>query len=240
MVVGDFQPNELHGWVEKYFGAIKKPAGKIPRVTAKEPPRKEDRQIVEYSPKAPLPAIAVTYLAPSIRSADAPALQLADEILSGGESSRLYQSLVYEQQIAQRASFDADLNQDLGLLTLRMILASGKSPADALKALHEQIDKILQTGVTAAELEKAKNRFLTGKLLERETDNGKASALGEAAVIYGDPNRVNTDLAKLQAVTAPEIKEVLGRYLSGNKKVVLEYLPESMKAAKPAKEAKKS
>jgi zinc protease len=240
VVVGDFQPNELHGWVEKYFGAIKKPAGKIPRVTAKEPPRKEDRQIVEYSPKAPLPAIAVTYLAPSIRSADAPALQLADEILSGGESSRLYQSLVYEQQIAQRASFDADLNQDLGLLTLRMILASGKSPADALKALHEQIDKILQTGVTAAELEKAKNRFLTGKLLERETDNGRASALGEAAVIYGDPNRVNTDLAKLQAVTAPEIKEVLGRYLSGKKKVVLEYLPESMKAAKPAKEAKKS
>jgi len=41
---------------------------------------------------------------------------------------------------------------------------------------------------------------------------------------------VNTDLAKLQAVTAPEIKEVLNRYLSGKKKVVLEYLPEAMKA----------
>ena len=230
VVVGDFQPNELQGWVEKYFGAIKKPAGKIPRVTTKEPARKEDKQIVEYSAKAPLPAIAITYLAPSIRSADAPALQLADEILAGGESSRLYQALVYEQQIAQRASFDADLNQDLGLLTVRMILASGKSPADALKSLGEQIDKVLQDGVTPAELEKAKNQFLTGKLQERETNNGKASALGEAAVIYGDPNRVNTDLAKLQAVTAPEIKEVLNRYLSGKKKVVLEYLPEAMKA----------
>ena len=106
VVVGDFQPNELHDWVNKYFGAINKPSEKIPRVTAKEPPRKENRQIVEYSPKAPLPAIAMTYLAPSIRSEDAPALQLADEILSGGESSRLYQSLVYEQQIAQQVSFE--------------------------------------------------------------------------------------------------------------------------------------
>jgi zinc protease len=240
VVVGDFQPDELHGWIEKYFGAIKKPAEKIPRVAAQEPPRKEDKQVVEYSPKAPLPAIAITYLAPSIRSADAPALQLADEILAGGESSRLYQSLVYEQQLAQRASFDADLNEDLGLLTLRMILASGKSPADALKSLSAEMNKVLQGGITSAELEKAKNRFLTDKLLEREKNNGKASALGEATVIYGDPNRVNTDLAKLQAVTAPEIKEVLNRYLSGKKKVVLEYLPETMKPAKPAKEAKKS
>ncbi|HEY2800622.1 MAG TPA: pitrilysin family protein, partial [Chthoniobacterales bacterium] len=178
IVVGDFQPNELHDWVAKYFGAVKEPSMKIPRVTVKEPPRKEDKRVVEYSPKAPLPAVAITYLAPSIRSDDAPALELGAEILAGGESSRLYQSLVYQQQIAQRASFDADLKEDLGLLTMRIILASGKSPAVAEKSLQEQLDKVLKNGVTPAELEKAKNRFLTGKLLERETDNGKASALG--------------------------------------------------------------
>ncbi len=240
IVVGDFQPNELHDWVAKYFGAIKKPSEKIPRVTAKEPPRKEDKTIVKYSPKVPLPAIAVTYLAPSLRDKDAPALALADEILSGGDSSRLYQSLVYEQQIAQQASFSADLNQDLGLLTARMILASGKTPAEAEKALSAQLDKFLQEGVTAEELAKAKNRFLTGKLMERETNNGKASALGEAAVVYGDPDRVNTDLAKLQAVTADEVKEAMNRYLTNKKKVVIEYLPEAMKPTAPSKEAKKS
>ena len=120
VVVGDFQPNELHDWVNKYFGALRKPSEKIPRVTAKEPPRMEDKVIVKYSSKAPLPAVALTYLAPSLRSDDTPALALAAEILAGGESSRLYQSLVYEQQIAQQASFDADLNEDLGLLTVRM------------------------------------------------------------------------------------------------------------------------
>jgi zinc protease len=240
IVVGDFKPNELKEWVSKYFGAIKKPSEKIPRVTAKEPPRKEDKTIVKYSPKVPLPAIAITYLAPSLRDDDAPALELADEILSGGDSSRLYQSLVYEQQIAQQASLDADLHQDLGLLTARLILANGKKPADAEKAFNEQIDKFLKDGVTPAELAKAKNQFLTGKLMERETNNGKASALGEAAVLYGDPNRVNTDLAKLQAVTADQVKEAMNRYLTNKKKVVIEYLPEAMKPAAPAKEGKKS
>ena len=121
-----------------------------------------------------------------------------------------------------------------------MILASGKSPAEAEKSLGEQLDKVLKEGITEGELEKAKNRFVTGKLLERETNNGKASALGEAAVIYRDPNRVNTDLAKLQAVTAPQIKEVLNRYLTGKKKVVIEYLPDAMKPSAQKKEAKKS
>ncbi len=240
VVVGDFQPNELHDWIAKYFGAVKKPAEKIPRVTAQEPARTQDKEIVEYSPKPPLPAIAITWLGPSIRSDDTPALQLAAEILSGGDSSRLYQAMVYQQQIVQRVSFDAGLNQDLGLLTARLILASGKSPADAEKSFNAQIDKVLQDGVTEAELAKAKNRFLTGKLLERETNNGKASALGEAAVSYGDPNRVNTDFSKLQAVTTAQIKEVLNRYLSGKKKVVIEYLPEAMKPAGEKKEEKKS
>ena len=240
VVVGDFQPNELHEWVNKYFGVIKKPLEKIPRVTAKEPSRNEDRQIVEYSPKAPLPAIAVTYLAPSVQAEDVPALLLGAEILAGGESSRLYQSLVYRQQIAQQASFSADLHEELGLLTSRLVLASGKSVAQAEEALGDEISMVLREGVTQPELEKAKNRFLTGQLLQRETNNGKASELGEAAVIYGDASRVNTDLAKLQAVTATEVQEALNRYISGKKKVVIEYLPEAMKPAGPAKEAKKS
>jgi zinc protease len=238
VVVGDFQPNEFHNWVEKYFGALKKPTEKIPRVITKEPPRKEDKGIVKYSPKAPLPAVAVTYLAPSIRSEDTPALLLGAEILAGGDSSRLYQSLVYQKQIAQQVNFNADLHEDLGLLIMQMIIASGKSPAEAEKALNEQIDEILRHPVSEPELAKAKNRFITGQLLARETNNGKASDLGEAAVIYGDANRVNTDLAKLQAVTADQIKTALNRYLSGKKKVVLEYLPESMKAATETKEEK--
>jgi zinc protease len=137
--------------------------------------------------------------------------------------------MVYEQQVVQSVSCDADLREDLGLLVFRLILASGKTIADAEKSLSNEIEQVLKNGVTQAELDKAKSRFLTGKLEERETVNGRASALGQAAVVYGDATRVNTDLAKLQAVTTAEIKEVMNRYITGKKKVVVEYLPETMK-----------
>lgn len=240
IVVGDFKQEELDGWIKKYFGDVAKPSEKIPRVSAKEPPRKEDKLEISYSAKAPLPAIAITYLAPSVRSKDGPALSLAEEILAGGTSSRLYQALVYEQQVAQGISCSADLHEDLGLLVFRAILASGKPVEIAKKSLADQIDNVLKKGVTQAELDKAKNRLLTSKLLERETANGKANALGEAAVVYGDAARVNTDLAMVQAVTAAQIKEVLNKYITGKKKVVIEYLPESMKAASKEKSGKKS
>jgi zinc protease len=137
--------------------------------------------------------------------------------------------MVYEQQVVQNVSCDADLREDLGLLVFRLILASGKTIAQAENSLNKEIDEVLKNGVTEAELEKAKNRFLTGKLEERETVSGKASALGQAVVMYADASRVNTDLAKLQAVTTAQIKEVMNRYITGKKKVVVEYLPETMK-----------
>ena len=239
VVVGDFKASDLESWTKKYFGPIPKPTTKIPRVAVVEPPRKEDRHEVLFSAKAPLPAFAVTYLGPSVRNNDEPALDLADEILSGGQSSRLYQSLVYEQQVAQRASFDADLREDLGLLTYRVIVASGQSLPEAEKSLNDQIERILKNGVTEAELDKAKNRFLTGKLMERETNNGKAGALGEAAVIYRDPNHINSDLARYQAVTASQIKDVLNKYMAGKKNVLIEYLPEAKKEPPKPEETKK-
>lgn len=239
IVVGDFKAADLQAWAKKYFGPVVRPAEKIPRVTVTEPPRKQDAQFVIYSPKAPLPAFAVTYLGPSIRAADTPALELAETILSGGESSRLYQALVYQQQIAVRVSFGADLRQDLGLLTFRVVLASGKSVAEAKKALHSVMEDVLKNGIRGDELEKAKNQFLTGKLRELQTNDGKASALGEAAVVYNNVQRVNTDLAKIQAVTADDIKSVLNKYIAGEKQVSIEYLPEAMRAAvTPAPEQK--
>ena len=111
---------------------------------SKEPPRKEDKLETSYSAKAPLPAIAITYLAPSVRSKDAPALSLAEEILSGGASSRLYQAMVYEQQVAQAVSCSADLHEDLGLLVFRAVLASGKPVEVAKKSLTEQIENRAQ------------------------------------------------------------------------------------------------
>ncbi len=235
VVVGDFDPTQLQKWVDDYFGAIPKPDSAIPRVTIKEPSRTEARTIREYDVKVPLPALAVTYLGPATAAQDAPALRVAEQVLSGGESSRLYRKLVYETQLAQSAQFSADLRADLGLLTFEVVLASGVPVEKAKTVLLGEIGKIAAQPISDAELTIARNQLLATKLIERETFEGKASALGEAAAIYGNPDRANTDLRDLQAVTPAQVQAAAQKYFTAPNQLVIEYLPAAMKTKGKAK-----
>ncbi len=230
IVVGDFDQKQLDGWVDKYFARVAKPDTTMPRVSIKEPERTSEQRFTEYRPNVPLPAVGFTYLVPPIASDDAAALRVAESILSNGESSRLYQSLIYEQQVAQDASATADLREDTGLFIVYAILAEGKKVEDAEKSLLAELKKMQDQAVTAAELDKAKTQLVTNELRERETSGGKAFALGQAAILYGDPARANTNLDRLQAVTAADVQRVMKKYFTDSNRVVLHYLPESMKA----------
>ena len=233
IVVGDFEEKQLDAWVDKYFAPVPKPARPLPRVTAKEPARTAEVRAVEYAPGVPLPAVAFTFLAPPQSDDDIAALQVAEVILSGGESSRLYRSLVYEQQLAQAAQAGTDLKQDVSLFNFFAILASGKKPEDAERALLAEIKKIQDAPPTQAELDKAKNQLVTDQLEERETNQGKAEALGEAAVLLGDPNRVNTELERLAKVSAADVQRVMKKYLMDSNRLVIHYLPEEMRKPAP-------
>jgi len=230
VVVGDFDQKLFDGWVDKYLASIAKPNTPLPRVMVSEPLRKAEARFTEYGPNVPLPAIGLTYLTPSNSSADAEALRVAQVILSAGESSRLYHSLVYEQQIAQSATASANLLEDVGVFSLNAIVAGGKKPEVVEASLLAEIRKMQDAPVSSAELEKAINQIVTSQLVERETNSGKAQALGAAAVLLGDPNRVNTDLPRLQAVTAADVQRVLNKYSTAENRLVLYYLPEPVKA----------
>ena len=229
IVVGDFDQQQLDAWVDKYFGKIAKPTTPIPRVTAQEPPRTTEKRYDETGPNVPLPAVAITYLTPPASSPDADVLRVAEAILSEGDSSRLYQSLVYSQQVAQEAFGQADLRQGPGIFVFGAILASDKKPADAERALLAELKKMQDAPVTKAELDKAVNQLVASQLRERETNNGKAFAIGNAAVILGDATRVNTDIEHLQAVTAADIQRVMKKYFSDTNRVVITYTTEAPK-----------
>src|SRR5260221_328236 len=229
LVVGDFDPKQLDAWVDKYFGSIQKPNLPLPRVETKEAERSGEKRFTEYGANVPLPGVGITYLVPAEKSEDAPALGMVDVLLSQGRSSRLYQSLVYQQQVAQSANANADLKEDAGLFELTAIVAAGRKPEDAEASLRAEIKKLQDTPVPPAELEKAKNQLITNELRQRETNLGKAQALGGAAVLLGDPNRVNTDLDKLQAVPAADIPRVAQKDFTDQNRLVLYYLPESQR-----------
>ena len=231
VVVGDFDQKQLDGWVDKYFGPIAKPARALPRVTVQEPSRKSETRLTEYGTND-RPAVGLTYLTAKRSDPDADALRVANAILSAGESSRLYNALVYTQQLAAEIESDDNTLEGAGLFVVGAILSEGKKVEDAEKSLLAEIKKLQDAPVSAAELEKAKNQLITDQLRERETGNGKALALGDAAVLLGDPERVNTDLARLQAVTAADVQRVMKKYFTDSNRLVLYYLPEASKKTK--------
>ena len=228
VVVGDFDPKQLDGWIDKYFVPIAKPDRPLPRVQVKEPPRKSESRVKEYGSND-LPAVGLTFLTPRQSDPDSNALRVADAILSAGESSRLYNSLVYTQQLAAEVDANSDAREDVSMFYIIAILSEGKKPEDVEKSLLAEIKKLQDTPVTTAELEKAKNQIITDQLRQRETSNGKALALGEAAVLLGDPARVNSDLGRLQAVTAADVQRVMQKYFTDSNRLVLYYLPEASK-----------
>jgi zinc protease len=228
VVVGDFDQRQLDAWIDKYLLPLSKPARPLPRVQVKEPPRTAEIRLTEYGHND-LPAVGLTYLTPRQADADSDALRVADAILSAGESSRLYNSLVYNQQLAAEVDSRAEPREDVSLFVLTAVLSEGKKPDDVERAVLAEIKKLQDTPVTAAELEKAKNQLITDQLRQRETSNGKALALGEAAVLLGDPARVNTDLSRLQAVSAADIQRVMKKYFTQSNRLVLQYLPEASK-----------
>jgi zinc protease len=231
IVVGDFEPKQLDAWVDKYLGRVPKPDQPLPRVTVKEPPRTAEKRFTETGPNVPLPAVALTYLVPPVASDDAYALQIAESILGEGESSRIYQSLVYKLQVAVEAFTQADLREDSGLFIVGAVMADEKQPAEAERALLAEIKRVQDAPVSQAEIDKAKTQLLTGMIRERETSSGKADALGHAVVLLGDVQRVNTEAAKLQAVTPADVQRVMKKYFADSNRVVITYQAEAAKTS---------
>src|SRR5207247_251938 len=128
IVVGDFDQAQFDAWTDKYFGKVGHPTSAVPRVAETEPARTKEERYEKTAPNVPFPAVAITYLGPRSSDPDIPAIRVAEKILSGGESSRLYQALVYKQQIAQEATFNLDNRVDGGLLYFTATASEGKTP----------------------------------------------------------------------------------------------------------------
>jgi zinc protease len=177
-------------------------------------------------PNVPFPATAITYLGPRSDDADVPALKVAEKILSAGESSRLYQSLVYKQQIAQEASFGVDDKAEGGLLYFLAIASEGHTAPELEQGLLAELKRIQTGGVTAQELAKAKNQLVADAVRMRENNDGKAIAIERSIAYLGDPRAVNSAVAKYQAVTAADVMRVMKKYFNDNNRVVIHYTQE--------------
>jgi zinc protease len=225
VIVGDIDPTQAAVWAQKYFGGIPRSSQPIPRVTVTEPPQTAQRVVTKAYPGVPLPAVIEAYKMPARFAPESYPLELASNILAGGESSLLYQSLVYKQRIAVEALGFGNFTEDPNLFWVIAVMNQGHAAQEGEQALDSILDGIKTQPVSAHVLEKAKNQQISDAILGRETDQEKADALGEAAVIGKNPDLVNTELSRYEAVTAAAIQHAADQYFVAQHETVLFYLP---------------
>jgi zinc protease len=143
---------------------------------------------------------------------DAYPLHILAKILSDGDSSRLYQSLVYEKQMALAAFGEAKLIEHPNLFFSVAIVQPGQQPAAVTTELQRQLDRVKTEGVTEAELTRAKRQFARDYILGRETVRQKALHLGHAAVIHNDITTADGEFDLFQNVTLADVQRVARTY----------------------------
>lgn len=228
VVSGNFNQSDLDSWVDEYFGPITAPDREIPRVTAVEPERTAARDYTVYEPNVPLPAVAISWPSPAADASpeDLAAFTIMDSVFGAGQSSRLYQSVVYDQQLAVEAFTLYEIMQHPGTFGLGAIVSDGKDPAEALTALRNEAAKMRDTLITEAELEEARNELITEYLDGRETASGRAFELAYNVTMYGNPDAGDAELAALQSVTPEDVQRIALEIMDDGKAVTITYLPE--------------
>ena len=225
VIVGDFNSAQALAWTHKYFDGIPASAKPIPRHDPKEPPQTAERRVAKSYSNTPLPAVVIGYKIPARYAPDAYALDLASNILAGGESSRLYQALVYKDQIAVESVGFGNFTEDPNLFWALAVMNPGHSATDGEKAVVAILNGLKEKPVDANELQKAKNQEISSFILGRDTDEEKGVAIESAAVIGKNPDLVNTELDRYLAVTPEDIQRVATEYFVPQRATVLIVTP---------------
>ncbi|HVW04693.1 MAG TPA: pitrilysin family protein [Vicinamibacterales bacterium] len=224
VLVGDFDSGEAMNLVEQYLGRV--PRGKpVPRDIPVEPAHIAPAEITVTQPW-PLPAVVVSYHITYDGHPDAYPLHILAKILSDGDSSRLYRSLVYEKQIALAAFGEAKLIEDPNLFFAMAIVQPGVQPSAVQQALLDEVERVKTDGVTAAELERAKRQFARDYILGRESVRQKALHLGHAVVIHDDIKTADGEFDLFQNVTLADVQRVARTYFTPENRMLLTVMPQ--------------
>jgi zinc protease len=206
VLVGDLDPEQAFALVEKYYGPIARgPQAQGVRTT--EPEQQGERRLtVERSGQNPL--VLLAYHAVAADDARAPALNLLQTILTGGDAARLHRALVEEAKLAVEISSGWSEGYDPNLYLISATLPEGGSVPEFSAALDRELARIVKDGVTSAELTRAKNQQAAQFWRGVATLDGKARLLGEFAVLHGDHRKLFTAPAAYEAVTAAQVLAV--------------------------------
>ncbi len=233
-LVGDFNPDEALEKVKKYFGTIPSQP-EPPKVLLDEEPHYGERRETIYDPLARLPEIDMAYHIPAGNTPDNYAVQQLAIVLGQGESSRFYQHLVKEKQLASDVSVQPDARIGVSQLYFSANPRPGVKVENLEKGMDEEIAAAVKDGVTPEELAKAKTQLLRQFIERRRSDLFTAILIGNYAVYFNDPNLINTVLNKENAVTLEQVNAATKKFLERDQRAVVITLPAAEDASKAPK-----
>ncbi len=202
VVAGDVDTEQVRLLAEKWFGSIP-PGNKYVRNLPQEPTQTAPR-LLEVKADVPLDALYKCWHMASRLETGYYVAELITEILGGGGSSRLYQSLVKEQQLFSHINCHHFGSTDAGIFTIEGRLVKGVNMEKANQAVEAELAKISREAVSVSELEKVKNKTESALAFEDMSVSNRANSLGLYEIL-GDATLMNTELDRYHSVTSEDI-----------------------------------
>jgi zinc protease len=223
-IVGDVDTKTTLEKVKKYFGAIPRQPNP-PAVDATEPPQTEERRTNVDDALARLPRLDIAYHVPASSSPDYDALSVLSTILSSGRSSRFYESIVRQQQLAASVSAGVGESRGPGLFSVTATPAPGKSVADLETAIEAEFEKLKTGTIENWELEKARIAARRSYVASQGSSLQRAVMMSQNAMFYNDPDLLSKRQARIEKVTAADVQRVAKEYLVKTNRTVVTSTP---------------
>jgi zinc protease len=232
-LVGDLETKDTLARVKKYFGNIPRQEPPKP-VDLTEPEKNGERRAKIDDKLARVARLSIAYSIPDGANADTRALTVGASILGGGESSRLYQKLVKEKELATQIGCFAGGRAGPGSFQIIAMVRPGKSPEEVEGLISEEVARFISAPVSDKELARARTGIRRGMLFPRGSVLSTALSLSDGAALFNDPGRINTEPEKRQAVAADDIQKAAQKYLRQSNRVVVTTIPAAAAPARPA------
>ncbi len=219
VVVGDIKAEALLPTIKHLFEPI--PRGPSPKqILPPEPDQRGERRFI-LKREAQVPFVMMGFRVPNYSSEDSYALDILESILSHGKSSRLYQSLVYEQKnsLAVGAEYSV-LQTDPGLFYFYSLVNPGAKVEAVEEALQREILRLQNEPPSDVELQRAKNQVEASRVFEQDSNFRHAMLMGQAEAVGAGWRRIDQFVERIRAVTAKDIQRVAKQYLTQDNRTV--------------------
>ncbi len=229
-LVGDFKADEALAKLKKYFGDIPaQPAPPRPDMT--EPAQTAERQAMVEDSFAQVPRLDIVYKIPAYNQPDFMALNVVMNILGSGQSSRLYQKLVKEKELAANVFANAGARRATGLASIVALVRPGSPLEDVEKVIYGEVETMRTTPISDWELQKVRMKYRHDHASQMESTLARAAQLAYYTVAWDDPEVINTEEARLNAVTREDIRRAAQKYLVPTNRSVITTVPKPKTAA---------